>query len=273
MPRNEVDRLIQLSNQLGTYKSDENKYLKEPDCLQTLRLISKELQNDDSFNTARQDLFRIDIISHDIIHLISQHVTDGKNFKEKSSQEKLFSVLIRILLNLTQKTEDCFKENELEEGGNRNPRIVAAKRFIELSRRQLKKSFINLHFWQAMYKKMFELMSENEDEQNKENEEPDSDEDPFEAQEKLDRQRQRKLEFERILLFMRNLLSIQLPEKDQKQVDGNSNLQDELVTVIEEANILKLFLFMVQNEQYDQWALHILEILVVIFKNHVSYNF
>jgi len=25
---------------------------------------------------------------------------------------------------------------------------------------------------------------------------------------------------------------------------------------------------MVENEQYDQWALHILEILVVIFKNH-----
>lgn len=186
------DYLINLSNQLGSYKNKV--YLKEPDCLHTLKLISKNLQADDNYNVKREKLLKINIIKHDLIPIIASLLKDpqtpNNNLKEINSKlSKIFSQTLRILVNLTQSTKTAFK-NEIEEGGDKNLDIVKAKRNIEIYKRNCKISLVDDGFWECFYLKFFSLISailegegengdgedngEDEDYQAKEGEETDS---------------------------------------------------------------------------------------------------
>merc|ERR1712173_151428 len=171
--------LITLTDQLGASDIETKKiYSKQPDSIHTLRRLIRELQNDAPFNKSRQKLFEIGIIKHDLIKIVEQWCKNldeahDDEIKENiagqevdkgtpEEQKKEFNVVLRFLLNLTQPIEECFKKNhEEEEGGDRNPEVVKAKRDCEISLREVKKAFISDSFWN-IYQKRLKMLIETE---------------------------------------------------------------------------------------------------------------
>ena len=371
------DYLIHLSNQLGSFSKQEKRYYREPDCLNTLKIISKELQNDDNYNTKREKIMNINIIKHDLVQIVAHldtenlkklnnnqdneddsDLSDGQTdeyYDKKEIMEmqalmdtNLFSQVIRLLVNLTQNISACFR-NESEEGGNKNLDIISAKRNIEIARRNCKVSFLSSKFWEKFYvrfvvliqaqtgetdknrkkrleerrrqkeiakverqkvreekkaakaKKLAEKeqkladkpekndsdsnsdtdsnssidMSESSDSNDDDENDDLSDDnmahlDPYEQQEQIRLLRNQKLELERCLIFLKNLLRINptIEENDLGANLGVESTHDKLIQLLADPkhDLLTLFLFLMNSPKFQVYNLHLLEILVLLFK-------
>ena len=70
-----------------------------------------------------------------------------------------------------------------------------------------------------------------------------------------------------MLLFLKNVLAINPPASDQIICDGTETTHDKLIAILYENNILKILIFLMQQENFSQWSLNILEIICLVFKH------
>merc|ERR1712157_301479 len=142
------DYLIHLSNQLGSFSKQEKRYYCEPDCLNTLKIISKELQNDDNYNTKREKIMNINIIKHDLVQIVAHLDTENLKKLNNNQDNEDDSDLS------DGQTDEYYDKKEIMEMQalmNKNLDIISAKRNIEIARRNCKVSFLSSKFWEKFY--------------------------------------------------------------------------------------------------------------------------
>ncbi|NXJ21312.1 TIM protein, partial [Dicrurus megarhynchus] len=85
------------------------------------------------------------------------------------------------------------------------------------------------------------------------------------------RQEEDTLLIERILLLVRNVLHVPPdPTEEQQDVDGDASVHDRVLWALHISGMDDLLKFLASAQVEQQWALHVLEIISLMFRDQVS---
>ncbi|NXG63116.1 TIM protein, partial [Hemiprocne comata] len=84
------------------------------------------------------------------------------------------------------------------------------------------------------------------------------------------RQEEDTLLIERILLLVRNVLHVPPDPAEQQGVDGDASVHDRVLWALHISGMDDLLKFLASAQAEQQWALHVLEIISLMFRDQVS---
>lgn len=209
--------------------SDGVKYHKEADCLETTKDLVRYLRKDDESHEIRRALGETRVVQTDLLPLI----------RDYSEESELFDVIIRLLVNLTNPALLLFREELPEEK-------VTRQQFLQLITHQqgYKDAFMEEKVWVVLVGKLGELLQ-------------------------LDwehRQEEDKLLIERILILVRNILSVPASPEDEKRTDDDASLHDQVLWALHLAGFEDLLLYIASSENEQELCLHVLEIISLMLR-------
>lgn len=205
------------------------KYVKEPDCLETVKDLIRFLKREDETCDIRRQLGEACILQKDIIPILKQYHTD----------RVLFEAVIRLLVNLTQPAVLCFNNHIPEDKTLRNHYIE-----IESQLQSYKEVFVDEELFGVLTRKMGDLL-------------------------KLDwehRQEEDRLLIERMLILIRNVLHVP-PNLDREQrTDDDASVHDQVIWAIHCSGLEDLLLYIASSEDERNFSMHVLEIVSLMFR-------
>lgn len=88
-------------------------------------------------------------------------------------------------------------------------------------------------------------------------------------QEFIDRTEEKGVLIERILMLIRNVLSIPA-NPDERRADNDASMHDQVLWSLQQAGILDLVLYIIGSEHESQYQLHALEIIYLMYREQVN---
>ncbi|XP_045618399.2 protein timeless homolog [Procambarus clarkii] len=209
--------------------SDGVKYHKEADCLETTKDLVRYLRKDDESHEIRRALGETRVLQTDLLPLIRDHSHEGE----------LFDIIIRLLVNLTNPVLLLFREELPEEK-------VTRQQFLQLITHQqgYKESFIDEKVWSVLVGKLGELLQLEWDV----------------------RQEDDKLLIERILILVRNVLSVPASPEEEKRTDDDASVHDQVLWALHLAGFEDLLLYIASSENEQDLCMHVLEIISLMLR-------
>ncbi|ROT65639.1 Timeless-like protein [Penaeus vannamei] len=209
--------------------SDGAKYHKEADCLETVKDLVRYLRKDDESHEIRRALGDTRVVQTDLIPIVREHSQDSE----------LFDVTLRLLVNLTNPVLLLFREELPEEK-------VTRQQFLHLVSQQqgYKEAFVEEKVWAVLVGKLGELLQ-------------------------LDwenRQEDDKLIIERILILVRNILSVPASPEDEKRTDDDASVHDQVLWALHLAGFEDLLLYIASSENEQDLCMHALEIISLMLR-------
>ncbi|XP_021358144.1 protein timeless homolog [Mizuhopecten yessoensis] len=206
-----------------------NRYVKEPECLETVKDLIRFLKREDETCDIRRQLGHAQIVQNDLLPLVKQH----------HNERQLFETLIRVLVNLTQPAIICFKNAIPVDKTMYNYYLE-----VEAELQGYKEVFVDEDFFSTLTERLGELL-------------------------KLDwehRQEEDRLLIERILILIRNILHVP-PNQDQEQrTDDDATIHDQVIWAIHCSGLEDLLLYIASSEEERQFSMHVLEIVSLMFR-------
>lgn len=230
--------LVATCNALGSINKETKRYDKSEDCEACLLDIRRFLMKDDTKSqqtkdfVTRRSLSQIGVVVNDFIPLLKEHCDEN---------DALFKTLVHLLLSLSAPTILLFEEklptDKLEK-----------QRYLELIEinRSIKIAFgSSILIWKPFFNFMTNFISTSWEHRD------------------ID---QREL-FQRILLFIRNILLIPLDTALDRTAPGELNPHDRLVSVFDKAGILELILLLASSDdEVSHYCFHILEVIPALLR-------
>lgn len=230
---------VAICSDLGKTNSDTKKYEKSDECDKVVCQIFESLKKDDGKSrgatkefSVRRSISQLGVVVNDLIPLLKEYCEED---------ESLFKAIILLLQNLTAPTILLYQEIVPTEK-------LEKQRYLELVEinRSIKIAFgSSLLIWKPFFKYMkdfIELSWEN-------------------------RNIDRREDFQRLLIFIRNILKVPLDSSMDRSVQGESNPQDRLIDNLHKAGILDLILMLVgSEEEVTDYCFHILEIASALLR-------
>ena len=209
--------------------SDGVNYYKDDECIECVKDLIRFLRRDDASHLLRRSLGQIGVVNSDLIPLL----------RDYSSDEELFDLVLRLLVNLTGPELLLFREELPEDSVTRN-------HFIELQthRQKYKKSFVEEKVWAVLAQSLGKLLKK----------------------EYGDRSEEDGLVIERILILIRNILQVPPDVRGEKRTDDEASLHDQILWVLHKSGIEDLLLFIASSDEETQYCLHVLEIISLMFR-------
>ncbi|XP_050412859.1 protein timeless homolog [Patella vulgata] len=205
------------------------KYIKEPDCLETVKDLIRFLKREDETCDIRRQLGHAGILQNDLLQLI-------KNYKNDAA---LFDAVLRLLVNLTQPAYLCFNNHIPEDKTLRNYYIE-----IENHLYNYKEAFVDEVLFAVLTEKIGDIL-------------------------KLDweqRQEEDKLTLERMLIVLRNVLHIAPDPSMEKRTDDDASLHDQIIWVFHVSGMEDMLLYIASADDERQLCMHLLEIISLMFR-------
>ncbi|XP_029654177.1 protein timeless homolog [Octopus sinensis] len=206
-----------------------SKYLKEPDCLESVKDLIRCLRRDDDTCSIRRQLGHAEIVQSDLLPLI----------KEYKSDRNLFETVIRLLLNLTQPARLCFGDQIPEDKVLRNYYME-----VESILRNYKKAFVDDVLFAVLTEKLTDLL-------------------------KLDwehRHEEDRVLIERLLILVRNVLHVQPDANEEKRTDDDASIHDQVLWSLHVSGMEDLLLYVSNSADERQYCMHTLEIVTLMFR-------
>ncbi|XP_072927403.1 protein timeless homolog [Hemitrygon akajei] len=219
--------LLATCSALGYLEGDN--YHKEPDCLESIKDLIRYLRYEDESRDIRQQLGAAQILQNDLLPIITQY-----------PQEKmLYEAVIRLLVNLTQPALLCFGKVPT------NPTF--RHHFLQVISylQAYKEAFANEKVFGILSEKLYDLLQLDWEQ----------------------RQEEDNLLIERILLLVRNVLHVPPEPEEEKNVDDDASVHDKVLWAIHMSGMDDLIKFLAASQDEQQWAMHILEIISLMFRN------
>ncbi|XP_022340668.2 protein timeless homolog [Crassostrea virginica] len=205
------------------------KYVKEPDCLETVKDLIRFLKRDDETCDIRRQLGEACILQKDIVPILKQYYSD----------RVLLEAVIRLLVNLTQPAILCFNNHIPEDKTLRNHYLE-----IESQLQSYKEVFVDEELFGVLTRKMGDLL-------------------------KLDwehRHEEDRLLIERMLILIRNVLHVP-PNTDREQrTDDDASIHDQVIWAIHCSGLEDLLLYIASSEDERNFSMHVLEIVSLMFR-------
>ncbi|XP_058678064.1 protein timeless homolog [Ammospiza caudacuta] len=218
--------LLATCSALGYLEGDV--YHREPDCLESVKDLIRYLRHEDETRDVRQQLGAAQILQNDLLPILVQY-----------SQEKvLFDAVIRLMVNLTQPALLCFGKVPAD--------ATSRHHFLQvLSYLQAyKEAFANEKVFGVLSEKLYNLLQLDWEQ----------------------RQEEDALLIERILLLVRNVLHVPPDPTEEQGVDGDASVHDRVLWALHISGMDDLLKFLASAQVEQQWALHVLEIISLMFR-------
>lgn len=209
--------------------SDGAKYYKEADCLETVKDLIRYIKKDDESHEIRRALGETKVLQTDLIHLLRDH----------SDEDELFDVTMRLMVNLTNPVLLLFHEELPEEKVTRN-------HFLQILSQQqtYKESFADEKLWSALVGKLSAFLQRDLD----------------------TRQEEDGMVIERILILIRNILSVPASPDEEKRTDDDASVHDQVLWSLHLAGFEDLILYIASSSNEQNLCMHVLEIVSLMLK-------
>ncbi|XP_004861350.1 protein timeless homolog [Heterocephalus glaber] len=222
--------LLATCSALGYLEGDT--YHKEPDCLESVKDLIRYLRHEDETRDVRQQLGAAQILQSDLLPILTQHRQD----------KPLFDAVIRLMVNLTQPALLCFGSVPKEPSMRHHFLQVLA--YLQA----YKEAFASEKTFGVLSETLYELLQLGWEE----------------------RQEEDNLLIERILLLVRNILHVPADLDQEKRIDDDASVHDQLLWAIHLSGLDDLLLFLASSPAEQQWSLHVLEIISLMFRDQNS---
>ncbi|XP_038607997.1 protein timeless homolog [Tachyglossus aculeatus] len=219
--------LLATCSALGYLEGDT--YHKEPDCLESVKDLIRYLRHEDETRDVRQQLGAAQILQGDLLPLLTQHRQD----------KPLFDAVVRLMVNLTQPALLCF--GKVPQDPNLGHHFLQVLTYL----RAYKEAFASEKVFGVLSETLYELLQLGWEE----------------------RQEEDNLLIERILLLVRNLLHIPADPDHEKPIDDSASTHDRLLWSLHLSGLDDLLLFLASSPAEQQWSLHVLEIIALLFRD------
>ncbi|KAF0883335.1 protein timeless homolog [Crocuta crocuta] len=219
--------LLATCSALGYLEGDT--YHKEPDCLESVKDLIRYLRHEDDTRDVRQQLGAAQILQSDLLPILTQHRQD----------KPLFDAVIRLMVNLTQPALLCFGSVPKEPSFRHHFLQVLA--YLQA----YKEAFASEKAFGVLSETLYELLQLGWEE----------------------RQEEDNLLIERILLLVRNILHVPADLDQEKRIDDDASVHDQLLWAIHLSGLDDLLLFLATSPAEQQWSLHVLEIVSLMFRD------
>ncbi|KAK3512612.1 hypothetical protein QTP70_018623 [Hemibagrus guttatus] len=208
---------------------EEDKYHKEPDCLESVKDLIRYLRHEDETRDVRQQLGAGKILQNDLLFIITQHGQD----------KPLFDACIRLMVNLTQPALLCF--------GKTPDDAVFRHHFLQVVTylQGYKEAFADEKLFTVLSETLYNLLQLDWEQ----------------------RQEEDNLLIERILLLVRNVLHVPADPTEEKNVDDDASVHDKLLWAIHMSGMDDLLKFLASAQSEQQWSMHVLEIISLMFRD------
>uniref|UniRef100_A0A452URW2 Timeless circadian regulator n=1 Tax=Ursus maritimus TaxID=29073 RepID=A0A452URW2_URSMA len=219
--------LLATCSALGYLEGDT--YHKEPDCLESVKDLIRYLRHEDDTRDVRQQLGAAQILQSDLLPILIQHRQD----------KPLFDAVIRLMVNLTQPALLCFGSVPKEPSFRHHFLQVLA--YLQA----YKEAFASEKAFGVLSETLYELLQLGWEE----------------------RQEEDNLLIERILLLVRNILHVPADLDQEKRIDDDASVHDQLLWAVHLSGLDDLLLFLASSPAEQQWSLHVLEIVSLMFRD------
>ncbi|KFP86640.1 Protein timeless, partial [Acanthisitta chloris] len=204
-------------------------YHREPDCLESIKDLIQFLRHEDETRDVRQQLGVAQILQNDLLPILVQYPQD----------KVLFDAVIRLMVNLTQPALLCF--------GKVPPDATSRHHFLQVVSylQAYKEAFASEKVFGVLSEKLYDLLQ-------------------------LDwehRQEEDMLLIERILLLVRNVLHVPADPREEQGVDGDASVHDRVLWALHISGMDDLLKFLASAQVEQQWSLHVLEIISLMFRD------
>ncbi|OQR79052.1 protein timeless-like [Tropilaelaps mercedesae] len=214
-------------NSLGGW--DENTYVKESDCTESLKDLLRYLRRDDESFAIRRALGQINVIKTDLLPLLRFYHKDAE----------LFDITAKLVVNLTTPIVLLYKEELPIEKNARNIYMT-----LEATLCAYKDAFLEKEIWSVFAKRLEELMNLNYHERTEEDTET----------------------ITRILTILRNVLHPIHREELNLKTDGDVSSHDRLLWALHLAGMDDLIIYMCASRMEQSHTLYVLEILRLMLR-------
>lgn len=85
------------------------------------------------------------------------------------------------------------------------------------------------------------------------------------------RSEEQSLLIERILVLIRNVLQVPANPEAECRADNDASVHDQVIWALHQSGILDLVLFIISSSDENQFHLHCLEIVCLLYREQVSY--
>ncbi|XP_048261586.1 protein timeless homolog isoform X2 [Bombus terrestris] len=212
---------------LGYY--DGSKYHLDNYCLDVIKDLIKYLRRDDESHTVRQFLGQTKVLQTDLIKIFVDHY----------DKLELWDVLLRLIINITSPVVLLFNEQIPTD-------IMQRTIYLKLVAytQSYKVALIDGRIWTILSNRLSKILKLDNVERGEENE----------------------MVIERILIFIRNVLQI-LPDENEKRVDNDATVHDEVLYALNTSGIVDLLVFIASNRSEQQYHLQVLEIISLMLRD------
>ncbi|KAM6474472.1 protein timeless homolog isoform 2-T5 [Liasis olivaceus] len=219
--------LLATCSALGFLEGDT--YHKEPDCIESVKDLIRYLRHEDETRDIRQQLGAAQILQNDLIPIINQYPQD----------KQLFDAVIRLMVNLTQPAILCF--GKIPQDVNFRHHFLQIVSYLQA----YKEAFANEKVFGVLSEKLYDLLQLDWEQRQEEN----------------------NLLIERILLLVRNVLHVPADPDEEKNIDDDANIHDQLLWAMHMSGMDDLLKFLASSPSEQQWSLHVLEIISLMFRD------
>ncbi|KAM3935169.1 protein timeless homolog [Leptodactylus fuscus] len=219
--------LLATCSALGYLEGDT--YHKEPDCLESVKDLIRYLRYEDETRDIRQQLGAAQILQNDLVPLVIQHHND----------KQLFDAVIRLMVNLTQPAFLCF--GKVPQDPTFRHHFLQVVSYLQA----YKEAFANERLFVVLSEKLYDLLQMDWEQ----------------------REEEHNLLIERILLLVRNILHVPADPDEEKNVDDDASIHDRVLWAIHMSGMDDLVKFLASSETEQQWSMHILETVSLMFRD------
>ncbi|XP_017084436.2 LOW QUALITY PROTEIN: protein timeless homolog [Drosophila eugracilis] len=209
--------------------TDGDKYEAEPDAAEALKHLIWILRRDLDNHEYRRHLGRAKVLQTDLVYMLPDYV----------HHEELSDLLIRLLVILTNPTLLLYREGAPKDNHGR-------KVFMELIDilQGYKAALAKDKFWTSLFEKLKQAL-----------------EIAFAI-----RSEEQNLLIERILVLVRNVLQVPANPEAECRADNDASLHDQVIWALHQTGMLDLVLFVISSPDEEQFHLHGLEIVCLLFR-------
>uniref|UniRef100_A0A8D2KU70 Timeless circadian regulator n=1 Tax=Varanus komodoensis TaxID=61221 RepID=A0A8D2KU70_VARKO len=219
--------LLATCSALGFLEGDT--YHKEPDCLESVKDLIRYLRHEDETRDIRQQLGAAQILQNDLIPIIIQY----------PQEKQLFDAIIRLMVNLTQPAVLCF--GKLPQDASFRHHFLQIVSYLQA----YKEAFANEKIFGVLSEKLYDLLQLDWEQ----------------------RQEEDNLLIERILLLVRNVLHVPADPDEEKSIDDDASTHDRVLWAMHISGMDDLLKFLASSQSEQQWSLHVLEIISLMFRD------
>ncbi|KAH8250250.1 hypothetical protein KR026_009029 [Drosophila bipectinata] len=209
--------------------TDGDKYEAEPDAADSLKHLIWILRRDLDNHEYRRHLGRAKVLQTDLVYMLPDYI----------HHEELSDLLIRLLVILTNPTLLLFRDGPPSDNHGR-------KVFMELIDilQGYKAAFAKDKIWTSLFEKLKRAL-----------------EIAFAI-----RSEEQNLLIERILVLVRNVLQVPANPEAECRADNDASLHDQIIWALHQTGMLDLVLFIISSPDEEQFHLHGLEILCLLYR-------